>query len=152
MARHVQKGDMVIVTAGNDRGATGEILRVLPTDDRVVVQGVNVRSKHIKPTQVNPQGGVVRREMPIHISNVSPIVDGAPTRVRFEIKPDGTKTRVAVKGGKSLHTLRGPTPGARAKAATAAAATKTEKKTTKKTTKKKTTTAKTRSKKTESGT
>lgn len=144
MARHVQKGDMVIVTAGNDRGATGEILRVLPKDDRVVVQGVNIRAKHIKPSQANPQGGVVRREMPIHISNVSPVVDGVPTRVRFEIQPDGTKTRVAVRGGKALHTLRGPTAGAKAKAATGT------KKTTRKTTKK--TTAKTRGKKTEPGT
>ena len=107
MARHVLKGDMVIVTAGNDRGVTGEILRVLPREDRVVVQGINVRSKHIKPTQTHPQGGVLRSEMPIHISNVSPVHDGVATRVRFQIDPDGAKVRVAVKGGKTLHTLRG---------------------------------------------
>ena len=107
MARHVRKGDMVIVRAGNDRGATGEVLRVIPKSDRVVVQGVNVRSKHIKPNQANPQGGVVRREMPIHISNVSPVVEGSPTRVRFETRSDGTKERIAVRTGKSLHALRG---------------------------------------------
>ncbi len=107
MARHIRKGDMVMVTAGNDRGVTGEVLRVMPGDDRVVVQGVNVRAKHLKPTQTNPQGGVVHREMPIHISNVSPVVDGQPTRVRFETKADGTKQRVAVRTGKVLHTLRG---------------------------------------------
>ena len=107
MARHIRKGDMVIVTAGNDRGMTGEVLRMMPKD-RVVVQGVNVRAKHLKPTQTNPQGGILRREMPIHISNLSPVVDGKPTRVRFVIKPDGTKVRVAVKGGKELHTLHGP--------------------------------------------
>jgi large subunit ribosomal protein L24 len=107
MARHIRKGDQVIVTTGNDRGATGEVLRVLPGDDRVVVSGVNMRTKHLKPTQANPQGGTLRREMPIHISNVSPVVDGRPTRVRFETKPDGTKQRVAVRGGKVLHTLRG---------------------------------------------
>lgn len=107
MARHIRKGDTVIVTAGNDRGVTGEVLRVMPGDDRVVVQGVNVRTKHLKPTQRNPQGGMVRREMPIHVSNISPVVDGMPSRVRFETKKDGTKSRIAVRGGKELHTLRG---------------------------------------------
>lgn len=106
MARHVKKGDTVIVTAGNDAGKVGEILRVIPADDRVVVQGVNIRSRHMKPTQQNPQGGILRKEMPIHISNVSPAVDGRATRVRFETKEDGSKVRVAVRGGKELHTLR----------------------------------------------
>jgi len=108
MARHVRKGDTVIITAGNDRGATGEVLRVLRKSRRVVVQGVNVRAKHLKPTQANPQGGIVHREMPIHISNVSPVVDGKPTRVRWETADDGSKVRVAVRGGKELHTLHGP--------------------------------------------
>lgn len=108
MARHILKGDTVIVTAGNDRGATGEVLRVLPKESRVVVQGVNVRARHLKPSQANPQGGIVRREMPIHISNVSPVVDGKPTRVRWEIRDDGSKVRVAVRGGKELHVLHGP--------------------------------------------
>ncbi len=107
MARHIRKGDMVIVTAGNDRGVTGEVLRVIPKTDRVVVQGINVRSKHLKPSQASPQGGIVRREMPIHISNVSPVVDGKPTRVRFEVRKDGSKARVAVRGGKDLHLLHG---------------------------------------------
>jgi large subunit ribosomal protein L24 len=106
MPRHICKGDTVIVTAGNDRGVTGEVLRVLPDEDRVVVQGVNVRVKHLKPSQKSPQGGLLRREMPIHISNVSPVVDGKPTRVRFESHPDGSKQRVAARGGKVLHTLR----------------------------------------------
>ena len=97
MARHIRKGDMVIITAGNDRGATGEVLRVLKKSRRVVVQGVNVRAKHLKPTQANPQGGIVHREMPIHISNVSPVVDGKPTRVRWETADDGSKVRVAVR-------------------------------------------------------
>ena len=111
MARHIKKGDMVIVTAGNDRGATGEVLRILTKTDRVVVQGVNLRSKHLKPSQANPQGGIVRREMPIHVSNVSPVVDGKPTRVRWQVRPDGAKVRVAVRGGKELHTLHGPRKG-----------------------------------------
>ncbi len=108
MPRHIRKGDTVIVTAGNDKGLTGEVLRVITQESRVVVQGVNVRSKHMKPTQDRPQGGILRREMPIHISNVSPVVDGKPSRVRFVIKPDGSKVRVAVRGGKVLHALRGP--------------------------------------------
>ncbi len=107
MARHICKGDMVIVTAGNDRGVTGEVLRVIPKRDRVVVQGINVRSKHLKPSQASPQGGIIRREMPIHISNVSPVVEGKPTRVRFEVRDDGSKARVAIRGGKELHILRG---------------------------------------------
>ena len=107
MARHIRKGDNVIVTAGNDRGVTGEVLRVIPREDKVVVAGVNMRTRHLKPTQANPQGGTLRSEMPIHISNVSPVVEGKPTRVRFETAADGTKSRVAVRGGKALHTLRG---------------------------------------------
>jgi len=108
MALHIHKGDIVIVTAGNDKGMTGEVLRVLPKANRVVVQGVNMRSKHLKPTENNPQGGILRREMPIHMSNVSPVVDNKPTRVRFETKKDGSKVRVAVRNGKELHALRGP--------------------------------------------
>ena len=108
MPRHIRKGDTVIVTAGNDKGATGEVLRVLTKRDRVVVQGVNMRSKHLKPTEANPQGGILRREMPLHISNVSPVVDGKPSRVRFETAKNGAKKRIAVRNGKELHTLHGP--------------------------------------------
>jgi len=108
MPRHIIKGDTVIVTAGNDRGAVGEVMEVLPDDDRVLVKGVNVRTKHVKPTQQNPQGGILNKEMPIHISNVSPVADGRPTRVRFETRDDGSKVRVAVRDGSVLHTLRGP--------------------------------------------
>ncbi|MCL4210535.1 MAG: 50S ribosomal protein L24 [Phycisphaeraceae bacterium] len=108
MARHVKKGDQVIVTAGNDRNTVGEVLHVLTKSNRVVVKGVNIRSRHVKPSQTNPQGGVIRKEMPIHISNVSPVVDGKPTRVRFVTRPDGAKVRVAARNGAELHTLRGP--------------------------------------------
>lgn len=108
MPRHIRTGDTVIVTAGNDKGAVGEVLRILTDENRVVVQGVNVRVKHLRPTQQNPQGGRIRREMPLHISNVSPVVDGKPSRVRFETKKDGSKVRVAARGGKELHTLHGP--------------------------------------------
>ena len=96
MPRHIRTGDTVIVTAGNDKGAVGEVLRVLTKKDRVVVKGVNVRNKNIKPSQANPNGGVIKQEMPIHKSNVSPAVDGKPARVRFETQKDGSKVRIAV--------------------------------------------------------
>lgn len=102
MARHVRKDDVVMVTAGRDKGRTGRILRVIPKDDRVVVQGVNVRRKHVRPSQANPQGGVIEMEMPIHISNVSPVVDGRPTRVRFETEEGGAKVRVAARNGEQI--------------------------------------------------
>ncbi len=106
MARHVRKGDTVIVTSGSLKGTTGEILRVITDKDQVIIKGVNLRTKHMRPTRLNPQGGVITKEAPIHISNVSPVVDGKATRVRFEAKPDGSKVRVAVRGGKVLGTVR----------------------------------------------
>ena len=107
MARHVRKGDQVVVTSGDHKGQTGEILEVITKTDRVIVKGVNVGTRHIRPTQLNPQGGTVEREMPIHISNVSPIAGGEPTRVRFETKDDGSKDRIAVRTGESLGRVRG---------------------------------------------
>lgn len=107
MARHVRKGDEVIVTAGANKGQQGKILRVMTQEDRVIVEGVNVRRKHLRPSQQNPQGGVVNLEMPIHISNVSPMdKDKKPTRVRFIKKDDGSKVRVAVTTGEELSVLK----------------------------------------------
>lgn len=105
MAAHVRKGDLVIVRTGSAKGQTGEILRIDTKHSRVFVKGVNLRVKHLKPTQANPQGGIVQREAPIHISNVSPVVDGKPTRVRFVTKSDGSKVRVAARGGSELGVL-----------------------------------------------
>ncbi|MEO1235594.1 MAG: 50S ribosomal protein L24 [Planctomycetota bacterium] len=108
MPRHIRKGDNVIVRTGKDKGRTGEVLRVVtdktqPNAERVVVKGVNVRVKHIKPSQANPQGGTVSLEMPIHISNVSPVDDnGKATRVRFQTDDNGRKTRVAATTGQQL--------------------------------------------------
>jgi large subunit ribosomal protein L24 len=115
MARHIRKGDTVIVTAGNDKGVTGQVLRILTKEDRVIVHGVNVRKKHLKPGQNRPQGGILDREMPIHISNVSPVVEGKPSRVRYETRPDGSKVRLAARGGKVLHVLRGPSEKSKSK-------------------------------------
>lgn len=79
---HVKKGDRVLVTAGNDRGAEGKILKVFPKKERVIVEGVNVRVRHQKPSQEHPQGARMEQEQPIHVSNVMPLdSNGEPTRV-----------------------------------------------------------------------
>ena len=69
---------------------------------KIVIKGINLQTKHVKPTRISPQGSIITKEASIHISNVSPVVDGQPTRVRFQINDDGSKDRVAVKGGKVL--------------------------------------------------
>jgi large subunit ribosomal protein L24 len=102
MPRHIRKGDQVMVTSGDARGRISSVMRVLPDRDMVLVEGVNVRKRHMRPTQQNPQGGVIEKEMPIHISNVSPVVDGKPTRVRFERRKDGSKVRVAASNGEQI--------------------------------------------------
>jgi large subunit ribosomal protein L24 len=99
MPQHVRKGDLVQVISGGDKNKQGTVLRVMPREDRVLVQGVNVRKKNVRPSQQNPQGGTVELEMPLHISNVQPVVDGKPTRVRFETRDDGSKVRVAASTG-----------------------------------------------------
>ncbi|MGI8704259.1 MAG: 50S ribosomal protein L24 [Sphingomicrobium sp.] len=104
MAQKIRKGDTVVIMAGKDKGKTGEVTRVIPKDDKVVVSGVNVHVRHRKPSQVNPQGGLERREAPLHVSNVA-LADpksGEPTRVRFEVR-DGKKVRVAAKSGELIN-------------------------------------------------
>jgi large subunit ribosomal protein L24 len=101
-AAKIKKGDSVVVRSGKDKGRTGTVLQVLPKDDKVLVQGINVAARHRKPSQENPQGGIDRREAPLHISKVAVAdKDGKPTRVRFETK-DGKKVRVAVKSGETI--------------------------------------------------
>ena len=108
MPAHVRKGDEVVVTSGDHKGQTGTIMRVDPKKNLVFVKGLNLVTKHVKPTRVAPQGGIVQREAPIHISKVSPVVDGKATRVRFRTEADGSKVRVAAKGGKVLGAVHGP--------------------------------------------
>ena len=101
-AAKIKKGDKIVVLAGKDKGRTGAVLQVLPKDDKVLVEGINVHVKHRKPDQANPQGGIERKAAPLHISNVAVAgSDGKPTRVRFEER-DGKKVRVAVKSGEVL--------------------------------------------------
>jgi len=100
----LKKGDKVIVITGKDKGAKGEILRTMPQEGRVVVQGVNVAKKHRKPTQMNPQGGIESIELPIHVSNVA-LVDpkeDRPTRVGYKLLKDGKKVRVAKRSGETV--------------------------------------------------
>ena len=102
MAAKLKKGDRVVVLTGKDKGKTGEVVRSMPKDGKVVVSGVNIAVRHRKPTQVNPQGGLERSEAPLHISKVAHVTaDGKPTRVRFEMQ-DGKKVRVAVKTGEKI--------------------------------------------------
>lgn len=110
MPAHVTKGDEVIVTAGRFRGKSGTIVRVLPEKERVVIRGPEIEGvvKTLSPTRENPQGGQVEVDRTVHVSNVSPAVDGKPTRVRFETGEDGSKRRVAARDGRVLSTVRGP--------------------------------------------
>ena len=101
-AAKIKKGDTVVVRSGKDKGRSGTVLQVMPKDGKVLVQGVNVAARHRKPSQANPQGGIDRREAPMHISKVAVAgKDGKPTRVRFETR-DGKKVRVAVKSGETI--------------------------------------------------
>ncbi len=99
----IKKGDLVQVIAGNDKGKTGRVLELYPDTMRVLVDEVNIRKKHIRPSQSNQQGGIISKAMPIHYSNVQLVdSDGNPTRVgiKTEIKNDETiKTRVAKSNG-----------------------------------------------------
>jgi large subunit ribosomal protein L24 len=103
-AAKIRKGDTVVVLSGKDKGKTGEVIRSMPKESKVVVAGVNVAARHRKPSQVNPQGGIDRKEAPLHVSKVA-IADpktGKATRVRFEDR-DGKKVRVAVKSGELIN-------------------------------------------------
>ncbi len=99
----IKKGDTVYVNSGNDKGKTGKVLSVITEKDRVIVEGVNLVSKHTKPNSKQPQGGIIKQEAAIHISNVN-LIDPAsskPTRVGFKVE-DGKKVRVAKKSGQEI--------------------------------------------------
>ncbi len=100
---HIKKGDTVFVNAGNDKGKTGKVLSVDPAKDRAVVEGVNMVSKHTKPNSKQPQGGIIKQEAPIHISNLN-LIDpksNKPTRVGYKIE-GGKKVRYAKKSGEEI--------------------------------------------------
>lgn len=99
----IKKGDQVIVLTGRDKGKKGEVLRVLPKESRAVVAGINTVKKHQKPSQGNP-GGVVNKELSIHISNIAAIdpKSSKATRVGFKVLENGEKVRIARKSGETL--------------------------------------------------
>ncbi len=104
MAMKIKKGDRVVVLSGKDKGKHGEVTRSMPKEGKVIVAGVNVAARHRKASQTNPQGGIERREAPLHASKVA-LEDpktGKATRVRFEER-DGKKVRVAVKSGELIN-------------------------------------------------
>jgi large subunit ribosomal protein L24 len=100
MTLHVKKGDMVEIIAGDHKGATGRVLRVIPEKESVVIQGHNIAKKHVRPSRRNPQGGRISVEQPIHISNVLPVnpKSSRGSRVRYQTSEDGIKRRVAADG------------------------------------------------------
>ena len=102
-AQRIRKGDKVVVISGRDKGKTGEVVKSIPKDSKVVVSGVNIATRHRKPSQANPQGGLERREAAMHVSKVA-IADpktGKPSRVRFEMVGE-KKVRIAVRSGEKI--------------------------------------------------
>ena len=103
MAARIKKNDLVEVITGVEKGKRGRVVRVLPKEQKVIVQGLNLRYRHVRRSQKHPQGGRIRKEMPIHISNVmliDPETD-RPTRVRFKVE-GGKKIRIAVRSGQAI--------------------------------------------------
>ena len=101
---HIKKGDNVYVLAGEDRGKTGRVLQVLPKAGRAIVEGVNIVTKATKPTEQNPQGGLIKKEAPIHISNLN-LVDpktGKPTRIAIRRDADGKAIRISKKSKEEI--------------------------------------------------
>ncbi|MBU0582955.1 MAG: 50S ribosomal protein L24 [Alphaproteobacteria bacterium] len=100
----IKKGDNVVVLAGKDKGRTGEVLRVMPKDDKAVVSGINQVRRHQKQSQ-SQEGGIITKEAPIHLSNLALAdpKDGKPTRVGFQTQKDGTKVRVAKRSGEVIN-------------------------------------------------
>lgn len=103
MAAKVKKGDRVIVLAGKDKGRTGEVIRIMPAENRALVRGVNIVTRHQRQS-AGQEGGLVRKEAPIHLSNIA-VEDresGKPTRIGFKVLEDGKKVRVAKRSGETI--------------------------------------------------
>ncbi|MFA5849284.1 MAG: 50S ribosomal protein L24 [Bacteroidetes bacterium GWF2_40_14] len=101
---HIKKGDTVYVNAGNDRGKTGKVLEVITEKDRAIVEGINMVSKHTKPNAKQPQGGIVKQEAGIHVSNLQVVdpVKGGPTRIGRRMNDKGKLVRYAKKSGEEI--------------------------------------------------
>jgi len=99
----IKKGDTVQVMSGNDAGKTGRVIKVFPDKDKIVVEGVSVVKKHARPTQDNPQGGIIEKEAAIHISNVMLVAGGKATRVGYKSLDDGRKVKFAKTTGEVIN-------------------------------------------------
>ena len=98
----IKKGDHVVVITGKDKGKEGEVIRSIPTANKVIVSGVNIAKKHTKPRSQNQANGIIDRDMPIDVSNVMLVHKGKPTRVGYKIQADGSKVRVAKRTGEVI--------------------------------------------------
>jgi large subunit ribosomal protein L24 len=98
----IKKGMTVRVISGNHKGQEGKVLFVFPKRQRVIVEGINFIKRHTRPTQDNPQGGIVEKEAPIHISNLMVVHGGQPTRVGHKFLEDGTKVRISKRTGEEI--------------------------------------------------
>ncbi len=98
----LKKGDPVVVLSGKEKGKEGTILRVLPKEDKVIVEGVNLAKKHQRPVRATMQAGIIDKDMPLHVSNVAYLHKGKPTRLGYRIESDGTKVRVARRTGEVI--------------------------------------------------
>ena len=98
----LKKGDTVVVISGKDKGQEGEVVQVMPTANKVIVNGVNTAKKHSKARKTNQQGGIIDRDMTVDASNVMLVHKGKPTRVGYKTQPDGTKVRVAKRTGEVI--------------------------------------------------
>ena len=101
---HVKKGDMVMINSGSDKGKKGKVLEVLPKDNKVVVEGVNIRTKHTKPRKAGEPGGIIKAEVAFHASKANVLCSkcGKGVRTKVDVKKDGTKVRVCAKCGEEI--------------------------------------------------
>ena len=98
----LKKGDTVKVIAGKDKGQQGEIVHVFPSDNKVLVNGINTAKKHSKARRANQPAGIIDRDMPVHVSNVMLVHKGKTTRIGYKIQADGTKVRIAKRNGEVI--------------------------------------------------
>ena len=99
---HIKTGMTVRVIRGNHRGEEGKVLHINPKKERVIIEGVNLIKRHTRPSQENPQGGIIEKEAALHVSNIMVVYGGKPTRVGYKILDDGSKVRVSTKSGEEI--------------------------------------------------
>ena len=103
--QRIKKNDTVKVIAGNHKGKEGKVLAVYPTDNRCIVEGINMIKKHTRPTQDNPKGGIIEKEAPINMSNLALVFEGKVTKVGYKTLKDGKKVRVCNKTGEIIDSI-----------------------------------------------